>query len=136
LRPRREPRGRGPHHGCAGALPRQLVAVLALAWLGGCDPLVGIRGRIRSPDQRPVAGATAFLIDVDQEQVLLRTQALPDGAYNLGLIGKGAWAILIWKPGYVSHFHRFKGVVQHDVTLTPCTTPKGQLSRECAAPFP
>ncbi len=113
-----------------------LGVALALTALTGCDPLVGIRGRIRSPDQRPVPGATAFLISIDRDEVLLRTQALPDGAYNLGLIGSGAWAVLIWKPGYVSHFHHFKGVVQHDVTLVPCTTPKGQLSRECAAPFP
>src|SRR5262249_39701334 len=61
-------RGGGARPSAGAGRPRSRRLWLALLALFGCDPIIGVRGRIRAPDQRPVPGARAFLINLDREE--------------------------------------------------------------------
>lgn len=95
-------------------------AALALL-LGACGGPMVLHGKVLGPDERPVPGATVFLVDRDAHQVR-RVETTGDGRYHFAFqTDQGKWLLVIHKAGLRSYAHLFgRGLLEHDVMLKAC----------------
>ena len=82
-----------------------------------------------------------FLINLDEVHVRERVKTPPDGKVDLGGVGDGRFAILVYKAGFATGLQLFSGTLTGDIKLIPCAAAgfsecsPSELSARAQEPF-